>query len=243
MRHYIYKDIKIPQKEYNQLLTEYKQFHKDTSGLDLSFTTLEWDFKDYPTVPDTDGLQRPTHEFLKDMTKRVEDKLGKYATDHIKLLIHEDNWKSDQPGEGNGIWGTSWSYYYGNGNLCYDRWDKDNIANSFGTINHEDDHAYDSIIKTEIGVDINPLLGVKNYDAQTTHGGRDVKPAYHGYIRYKENADKLKILAPYLKSAYAKRLERHVEEIKGKQRTIISLLEKVIYLYRQKLNKKTTELK
>jgi hypothetical protein len=176
------------------------------------------------------------------MVDKVTKKYGKYGTDHIKLLIHEDNWKSDPEGSG-GIWGTSWSYVFGNFNLCYDRWDKDNMANSFGTINHEDDHAYDSIIHTEIGIKIETILGIEDYDDQTTHGGRfTTLPAYHGYIKYKENAPKLKKMAPYLQAAYKKRLERHTETINGMQKTIIGLLEQLVYLYRQRINKKSTEM-
>jgi len=239
MKHFVYRDTRIYKKDYDEMIEEYQKFHRETSGLELTFVTVDYDFSDYPTVKDTDGLQRPTDAFLREMYKKVETKYGKYGMDHVKLFIHEDNWKSD-PAGADGIWGTSWSYVHGNGNLCYNRWDKDNAANSFGTMNHEDDHSYDSIIKTEIGIDVNKILGITNYDKQTTHGGRELKPAYHGYIRYKENADKLKKLSPYLKAAYAKRLERHEESIKVQKRTIISLLEKMIYLYRQKLNKKST---
>jgi hypothetical protein len=240
MRHYIYKDINIPKREYNKVLKDYKDFHTATSGLVLDYTTVDYDFKDYPTVTDTDGLQRPTRAFLKEMVAKVEKRLGKYGTDHIKLLIHEDNWKSDPDGP-DGIWGTSWTYTYGNYNLCYDRWDKDNPANSLGTINHEDDHSYDSIVKTEIGIDINKVLGTKDYDAQSTHGGRYTDlPAYHGYLRYKENRAKLKVLAPYLQASYAKRLERHTEAIRGMQMTVIGLLEQLVYLYQKRLNRKST---
>lgn len=242
MRHYVYKDIKIPQSEYDKVLDEYKQFHKETSGLELSFITGEFDFSRYPTETDTDGLQRPTAAFLREMCQMVEEKLGKYGVDHIKLLIHEDNWKSDPKGA-DGIWGTSWTYVYGSGNLCYDRWDKDNPANSFGTMNHEDDHAYDSIIKVETGLDVNKILGIVDYDKQTTHGGRELQPAYHGYIRYKENAEKLKVIGSYLKTAYDKRLQRHTADIMGKQKTIIGLLEQVIYLLKKSKNKKTTIIK
>jgi len=238
MRHFIYKDINIPEKEYQKLLNDYKIFHQQTSGLDVSYEKVDWDFSEYPTTPDSEGSERMTREFISEMVARVVKKYGKYGTDHVKFLVHEDNWKSS------GIWGTNWSYYFSTFSVGYIRWDKDNSANSFGTLNHEDDHAYDAIILTEIGIDINPVLAVKDYDAQTTHGGRYTSlPAYHGYIKFKENKDKLKIMAPYLQGAYKKRLERHTEEIKGMQMTIINLLEQLVYLFRRNANKKTTEVK
>lgn len=221
-------------------MEEYSAFHKQNSGLTLEYTTIPYDFTDYPTYTDGDGDQRPTKALLEALTARVTKKYGKYGADHVKLLIHEDNWKSDPPGPGNGIWGTNWSYVYGTFHVQYCRWDKDNPANTFGTINHEDDHTYDALCATEIGINIAPILNVSNYDAQTTHGDRanGGKNAYHGYIRYQENAKKLKVLAPYLQAAYRKRQERHVEEIRGMQKTVINLLEKVVYLYRQLINKK-----
>lgn len=240
MRFVVYKDKKIPQKEYDKLNKDYAAFIKKTTGIEVTYITMEWDFSRYPTMLDG-SIPRPTSQFLSAMCEQVEKKYGKYGSDHIELLIHEDNWQSDSDTM-KGIWGTSWSYIYGNGNLVYNRWDRDNIANSFGTRNHEIDHSFDSLIKTEIGIDINPVLGVRDYDAQTTHGGRTVKPAYHEYIRYKENEAKLKVLAPYLQAVYKKRLERHTEAIRGMQITIIGLLEKLVYLYKQKLNQKTTEV-
>lgn len=241
MRHIIYKDIKIPQKQYEQVMKEYADFQLKTSGLILDYVTIEHDWKDYPIYKDSEGNNRPVKSLMQGLADGVTKKYGKYGTDHIKILIHEDNWQSDPVGPG-GIWGANWSYVYGTFHVQYLRWDKDNQANSFGTINHEDDHCYDALIKTELGIDINPILGVKNYDAQTTHGGRDMPPGYHGYIRYKENENKLRIMSTYLKLAYNKRLERHTADIIGMKKTIISLLEQMVYLYRQRLNKKSTEV-
>lgn len=235
MRNIVFKDKTIPEKEYAKLLTQYTAFHKKTSGLSPTYVTIDYNFSDYPTVLDSDGDDRVTDKFMNELVAIAETRYGKYGTDNIKLLIHLDNWKSGKTATRKGIWGTNFSYKYGVYHVQYLRWDDKNIANSFGTFNHEDDHSYDALIQTEIGVDVRPILGVANYDRQTTHGQA---PAYHSYIKYQENADKLKVLGPYLKAAYAKRLERHTEAVKGKQRTIISLLEKLVYLYKQRLNKK-----
>ena len=56
--------------------------------------------------------------------------------------------------------------------------------------------------------------------------------------RYSLNKEDLKKIAPYLVAAYKKRQDRHTEAIKGMQVTIIGLLEKLVYLYKAKLNQK-----
>jgi hypothetical protein len=235
MRNIVFKDKTISQTAYNQLISDYTGFIKDTTGIKVETTTIDYNFTDYPTVLDSDGDDRPTDKFLNEFKDIVQLRYGKHGQDNIILLIHQDNWKSGKTDTRRGIWGTNYSYKYGNYHVQYCRFDKRNAANSFGTLNHEIDHSLDALIKTEIGVDINPILGVVHYDRNTTHGQPE---AYHAYIRHQENADKLKVMAPYLKAAYAKRLERHQAELTAKKKTIINLLEQVVYLYRQVLNKK-----
>lgn len=243
MRNVIFYDQTIPEKKLIEVLIEYKNFLRDTSGAIFTYDLIPYDFSDYPTYLDADNDERPTPAFLKSLSDRVTKEYGQFGTDNIKLLIHQDNWKSDPPGAA-GIWGTNYSYVYGTFHLQYCRWDKKNPANSFGTINHEDDHTYDALVKVELGININPILGTKYYDAETTHGDRDNggKNALHGYIRYQENADKLRTLSPYIKAAYAKRLERHKATTMGQltsaQKTVIPLLEKLAYQLRMRLNKK-----
>lgn len=243
MRNVIFYDTKITEKEFLNVWTEYAEFHKQTSGLTVTHDLIPFDFSTYPTYTDGDGDERPTVSFLRQLTDRVTKEYGEYGTDNVKLIIHQDNWRSDPVGP-TGIWGTAWSYVFGTFHVQYCRWDKSNPANSFGTINHEDDHSFDALIKVELGVDINPILGVTNYDKMTTHGGRPdaTGTAYHGYIRYKENAGKLKVLSPYLKRAYAKRLERHnathMGKVTGLQKGIIGLLTKLKYQLAMNQNKK-----
>jgi len=226
MRNIVYIDKKISKAEADAVFGDYTAFIKKHTGIAPTFTFIERDFTDYPTFIDTDGDDVMRPDFLHEIADEVDTTYGKYGTDNIITLIHQDNWKSGKTATRKGIWGTNYSYKYGNYHVQYCRWDKKNPANSFGTINHEQDHTYDALIKVELGIDINPILGVTSYDADTTHGG---KPP-HKYIRHQENADKLKILAPYLKAAYAKRLEKHTDSIRGKQLTIISLLEKLVEL-------------
>jgi hypothetical protein len=233
MRCLIYKDIKIPQAEYNKLLKEYSAFIKKQTGVTVTTWTVDYDYTDYPTILDTDGDDVLRPDFLQNIAKEVTKNYGDYGTDNVITLIHQYNWKSGKTATRKGIWGTNYSYKYGNYHVQYCRWDKKQV-NTFGTINHEIDHTFDALIQVETGININPILGVTAYDADTTHGGK--KP--YKYIRYQENADKLKVIAPYLASAYAKRLEKHVIYTKGLQNTAIGLLERVVELWKQRLYQK-----
>jgi hypothetical protein len=242
MRTIVFKDLKIPQTQYDELLKEYTTFLVKNAKVKPVFTTIDHDFTDYPTNVDVDGDDVPRPTFLKDISKQVEAKYGKYGTDHIVTLIHEGNWKSGKTDKRAGISGTNYSYTQGPYHIQYCRWwarkgktKAQELINTFGTLNHEQDHSYDALIQVEIGVDIRPILGVSNYDKQTTHGE---SPAYHSYIKYQENAAKLKVMAPYLQAAYAKRLERHTADVIGMKKTIIELLQELVYLLNKNKNKK-----
>jgi hypothetical protein len=235
MRNIVFKDTKISQTAYDKLVTEYTAFIKKQTGITPIFYTIDKDYTDYPTVLDTDGDDVMRPDFLQDIADDVDMKYGEWGGDNIITLIHSDNWKSGKTATRRGIWGTNYSYKYNNYHLQYCRFDARNGANSFGTLNHEIDHSLDALIKQELGININPILGVVDYDKNTTHGQPE---AYHAYIRYQENAAKLKVLAPYLVAAYKKRQDRHTEAVRGMQFTIIGLLEKLVYLYKAKLNQK-----
>jgi hypothetical protein len=235
MRVIVYKDIKIPQDAYDKVMWDYADFMQKHAGLPKVFvTTVDYDFTDYPTVLDSDGDDVMRPDFWQKFAKEVTTKYGDYGYDNVITLVHQDNWKSGKTATRKGIWGQNLSYKHGNYHMQYCRWDKKNPANTFGTINHEIDHTFDALIKVEIGVDINKILGVTAYDNETTHGSN---PRFK-YIRYQENAYKLQIIGPYLVSAYRKRVEKHEIHIKGLQNTAIGLLERLVGLYKQRLYQK-----
>lgn len=234
MRHVIIKDKKINNAEYGAWMAEDRDFWNKWCSLEPDYWTIEYDFSDYPTEYDLDGDIRPTHQFLKAQADLVHSKYHDFGTDFVIVLIHEDNWKSDPPGPSNGIWGTNYSYVYRNYHLQYCRWDRDNIANSFGTLYHERHHAFDSLIKVEIDFDINKYLGIKSWDREVTHGQNDK----FQYIRYKENTDALRKIAPYLKLALGKRKKKHQDYLDGLRITVIGVLKQLVYLLRRKLNTK-----
>jgi hypothetical protein len=241
MRTVVYKDIKIPQKEYNQLLSDYAAFITKHTGIKPVFWTYDYDYTNYPTNVDQDGDDVPRPTMLQAIADDVTAKYGNYGADHIVVLIHESNWKSGATATRKGISGTNYSYRFSNYHLQYVRWWKrrgkstaQELINTFGTLYHEQHHALDALIKVELGIDVNPILGVKAWDSGITHGGE--KPWQ--YIQYQDNVESLKKIAPYLTSAYAKRAEKHEGHIKGLKLTAIGLLERLVTLYRERLYQK-----
>jgi len=233
MRHIILKDKKITQLAFQKWKLEDIAFWEKHLGVTPTYEVVTTDYSDYPTYIDSDGDIRPTQAYLQSLTTSVVKKHGDFAFDFIMVMIHEDNWKSDTD-QIKGIWGTNYSYAFGKQCLEYSRWDKDNTANTFGTAYHERHHSFDAIIKVETGVDIQPLLEVKKYDHEITHGNN---PRWK-YIRHKENLESLKIMKPYLQTAFQTRKNKHEEVAKGLMQTIIKLATQVIYLLKMKQNMK-----
>lgn len=233
MRHCIFLDNKIADSDFEQWRIEDASFWKTNIGVVPTYEVIRADFTTYPVAPDLDDDLRPTADYMKALTKQVESTYGPYGCDFIIMFVHQDNWRSSDPAKGKGLWGINFSYVYGSQCFDYCRWDKKNPANTFGTAYHERHHSLDAICKVELGLDVLPLLNAVNYDQGITHG----KEAPWKYIRHKENLDSLKVLAPHLREAFAKRLQRHQNRLTAKK-TIISLLGQIAHLLRMKMNKK-----
>lgn len=233
MRHIILKDKKILRRDYDTWEKEDIFFWEKHLGITPTYEIVEMDYSEYPTYVDEDKDIRPTNTYLQTLTDSAIKKDGQFGCDFIIMLVHEDSWKSDTDTT-KGIWGTNYSYIFGKQCFEYCRWDKDNSANTFGTIYHERHHSFDAIIKIELGVDINPILGTTKYDAEITHGGKYP----WRYIRHRENLDSLKIMKPYLQQAFKKRKERHEEVITGLMGTIVNLATQLLYILRAKQNRK-----
>lgn len=223
MKLFVFKDATIPQKQFDSWQKEFGGFLAQHIWKP-EFRVVERDFKFYPTEKDSDGDLRPLPLWL---TELVKPALG---YDHVFIFIPIERWRSggdlyrELVGDpkAKGIWGTNYSYTYGDLHIHYCRWDTKNMANTFGTSWHEMAHSFDALIKVETGVDIRPLLGVDSYDQAVVHG----KGEEYDYIRHKENAEILPILAPHLKQAYRNRLKKFL-------RKKVSLLEMIIELQRQ----------
>ena len=233
MRIAILKDKRISTEELNELKESYAEFINNLTGIKVKYFVYEKDYSDYPTYIDGDGDERPTNGFLLQETDFIHGKHGNWGTDHVAILIHEDNWKSDPPGKG-GIWGTNYSNIYHGYQVHYCRFDRDNKFNSFGTFHHEIGHSFDALTATELAINIAQIVDVPNWDRYVIHGRSDK----YAYIRYNENGDALKKVGIYLKQSYKRRQDRFDAEYQGLQRSVVQLLQTLIVLLRQQFNRK-----
>lgn len=227
MRILFKKDKKITEEELNELQRQFIDLYYEHAQIVPEFFVEEIDATNIPTEPDSDGDLKPTKRWTTALVDDIYKRYKEFGTDHIVLLVHEDNWKFK------GIWGTNWSNIYHSYHFELCRFDRDNIANSLGTLYHEIHHSHDALIKTTLGIDIGPILEVNNYDKGITHGGETPWK----YIRWKENTDSLRIMAPYLQQSYKKRRELH-EEVLGLMKKVIQTAQTLIVLLRSAINKK-----
>lgn len=232
MRHVILLDSKISQDDYEAWKKEDTAFWRKYADITPGYAVLRYDFSDYPTYIDSDGDIRPTEQYLQSLTDFVVSIYGEFAVDFIVVAIHEDNWKSDPKGPG-GIWGTNYSYKFGKQTLQYCRWDKDNPANTFGTLYHERHHSLDALIAQEIGIRVEPLLGVPmyRYDRCITHG----KCEPWRYIRHKENTASIKKMAPLLRKTFGERRQKERDQF-DQVKTIRGAFNLLRYLLRMQKN-------
>lgn len=228
MRHVIFLDNKIQDAEFEQWRIEDSGFWFSYIGIKPDYRIIRTDFTEYPTEPDKDGDMRPTRKYLQALTDQVESQYGAFGCDFIMMMVHHTNWQSGR------IWGTNFSYVFGSQCLEYCRWDQ-RLANTFGTAYHERHHSFDAVIEQELGVVIEPILGVdpRRYDYCITHGNcGDWK-----YIRYKENIESLKIMKPYLQQAFLKRAKIRLDKLTLIQKLIKQIADS-IYRLRMLSNQK-----
>ena len=224
MRTLIQLDLKIDKDECLALLDDYADFIKEHTGIECEFYVERKDFSVVPTVVDSDGDLKPTDKYHRALEKDVHKRYGDYGVDNLVMWVHEDNFLYK------GIWGVNRSYFYYKYSFQLCRWDKDNDANTFGTLNHEIGHSFDTLIKKELGTDINKLFGF-DWDSVAIHGQGQWE--YVGRKTGKENKESLKMVAPYIKEAYAKRKAQHLKKL-DLMKQIISLLSTVVSLLSKK---------
>lgn len=228
MRFLILKDKKITTEAWNELELQFTDLVFENTGLTPTYFIEEQEYTNVPTVADSDGDLKPTEAYMKALMKKVHDKYGDYGVDSVVMLVHRDNWIFT------GIWGSNFSnqYYKYHVHLC--RFDHKNVANSLGTLYHEWMHSLDVLIKTHTGVDINSYFKTTScyvdWDATTVHGNRFKGCANtpYKYIRWKDNLDALRMIAPDLKKAYEVRKELYLTPLKTVQLRVISFLRGLI---------------
>lgn len=224
MRFCILKDKKISTKELDVLTTEFTSLIKSTTGITPDFYVHEEDYSTVPTEADSDGDLKPTKAYTTALMEKVHSIYGRWGIDSVVILVHRDNWKFA------GIWGTNWSnlYYQYHVHLC--RFDHKNVANSLGTLYHEWMHSLDALVNTHIGIEVDDYFRSSpcfvDWDSTCVHGNRYVgcKETPFKYIKWKDNTDALKRIAPHLKRAYARRKEMYLEPYRKVQLQVIDYL-------------------
>jgi hypothetical protein len=232
MRSIVLIDIKIDKDEALTLLDDYGEWYSEQTGIVPDFYVERRDFSVVPTVSDNDGDLKPTFNYRQSVADDVHARYGDYGTDNIIMWVHEDNFLYK------GVWGTAWSYVHHKYNFLLCRWDKDNSVNTWNTLFHEGEHPVDTIIYKELGIDVNPLIADHfnepgfNYDRDYVHGGSS-QFEYIGRSTYQRDGRMLKFLSPYLRDAYGKRKEKHVERV-GLMKVVVSLLSTMVALLSKK---------
>jgi len=223
-------DSNINQDHLEKLENDFTDFIYTHTGITPKFFIERKDFTSYPTEIDTDGDVRLTPGFIKGITSDIYRRYSE-EVDHVGILIHQDNWQSDDGVRK--IWGTNYSNIYNGYQVHVCRYDKKNQVNTFGTFYHELHHSIDALIWTYLAVDIAKLMKVSSWDTSVTHG----KGEGWEYIRNKENTASLVYAAPYLKQAYAKRVAIYTKK-HGLYKQLIGLAEQYISLLRAKQSQK-----
>lgn len=251
-------DNLIDKDEALAMLDDFSDFIEEETGMKVTYWVERADFTNVPTAPDEDGDLKPTYAYMQNLADEVHSRYGDYGVDDIIMWVHEDNFLFK------GIWGTALAYRHRLYNILLCRWDKDNSVNTFNTLFHEWTHPANTMLMKETNVDINKLVrdwilagnttqediayiqaNGFDWDRDYTHGGLP-STTYIGRRGYEKNTANLRILrfvAPELQKAYQKRLERHTASLRGTQLQLIAVLEKLVYAYRQLINKKSTMVK
>lgn len=228
MRALVFIDLKIDKDEALALLDDYGEFYEEHTGIEPTWYVERRDFSSVPTQADTDGDLKPTVAYRKALETSVHKRYKDYGVDTIIMWVHEDNFLFK------GVWGTAWAYSFYKYSFLLCRWDKHNEVNTWNTLFHEDSHPHDTLIKKELGIDINPLIesyfGVKDfdYDRDYVHGQSPLFN-YIGRNGYTRDGRMLKLLSPYLQRAYSKRKAKH-EQYVTILKVIIKLMQRIIFL-------------
>lgn len=233
MRTLVFLDLKIDKEEALVLLADYGEWYESQTGIKCTFWVERRDFSVVPTIADSDGDLKPTYEYRQALATDVHKRYGDYGVDHIVMMVHDDNFLFK------GVWGTAWAYSHYKYMLELVRWDKKNSVNTWNTLFHENGgHPADTLIRKELGIEINPLLRVEfnepnfDYDRDYVHGGSP-QFEYIGRRTYTRDGRMLKFLAPLLKRAYQSRKDKHDKHV-GLQKTLIGLLQKFVELLKLK---------
>lgn len=228
MRLLILKDKKITKDKLDNLKAEFTDVVKTNTGLTPIFYELERDFTRVPTTADSDGDLKPSRLYMSQLMQEVHTLYGDWGIDSVVMLVHQDNWIF------RGIWGTNWSNLYYTYHVHLVRFDRRNPINTLGTFYHEWMHCLDALIKTHTAVDINTFFKntpcYVNWDSTVVHGNKfaGCKETPYTYIKWRDNEEVLKQIAPYLERAYRQRRDFYLEPYRQALLKAVALLKSIL---------------
>lgn len=161
--------------------------------------------------------------YIKDHAQDIWER-HRWDVDLVMFLVHDDSWNDS----GDGIWGWNLANAHKGYEIEQVRWDPKNSANTVGTIYHEIAHSHDSFIYRNLGVWIEGIVGVSDWDRDMVHGNGH----QFDYIQYNENLEAIKKISTYLNQSSLKRRALQ-DERRSMQKRIISLARQAIDLYRE----------
>lgn len=235
MRILILKDKDIANSELEDVMREVGTLFSENASIAPQWFVREENYDNLPTETYHKGSDGKPNDGIKKsyLSEKCADVYARWKeeVDFVVFLVHENNWKIKR------IWGWNISKAFSGYQVEQVRWDKDNPANSVGTLYHEIHHALDTFIYTYTGVQIRDIVGVSDWDDAVTHGGAK----QYLYIRHDENQGSIRAIAPQLRLASKKR-KAIFEKRVGIMKAIINALQQVVALQRQLLKERKKDV-
>lgn len=215
-------DKTIEKSQIKDVYDEVFSIYRDNTKLDPQVKVETRNFSNLPFSYYDSEARGISKSFINKKAKEIS-KIYKYSVDLVDFMVHEDNWL---PGN-EGIWGWNIANEHHGYEIEQTRWDPNNKANSEGTLYHEIAHSHDSFTYRNIGVWLEKIINVGDWDDAMVHGNSDK----YEYIQHDENQDAIAAVASELKRSFDKRRvkEQQNRETLGQ---IVTGLERVIDLYR-----------
>jgi hypothetical protein len=221
-------DNTINRTHLGQVQLKMEGLYKRNAGIDIKWFIEYRDFSSIPKENYWGGYEGFQHIWLRNQCAEVYKRYAE-EVDQVVFMQDSNHWNL------NGVWGWNMSTVFSGYGVQQVRFaqnknhsDERNINNTFGTAYHEMHHDHDGFVFIYLDRLIEPLVNVNNWDNDVTHGGAD----HWDYIRYNENQESIKRIAPLLRQAIAKRRALFEKRV-GLMNTVIQLLQQKVVLLRQ----------
>jgi hypothetical protein len=228
MKILLLKDKQITSAKLKRVQKQLEAMYADHAIIKLEWAIEEMDYTEYPVEEYSPGDFGIKRAWIRDKCAEVH-KRWREEIDHVVFMVHSDNWELP------GVWGWNLSKVYSGYGVQQVRFAdvpthtiERNTNNSVGTLYHELMHDHDAFVYTYLGINIEPLVKVDDWDHNLVHGNSEKWK----YIRFNENLDGLATISPLLRQAITKRREIFTHYT-GLQKQVIALLQQKAVLLRQ----------